>query len=117
MTYVFDIDGTICGKLCELDGDDYLNAEPLQDRIKKANQLYQDGHTIIYQTARGMGRHNNNPILAIQDFYDLTKKQLNQIGIEQYEISNYSKPLYESRHNLLYWNSDSYLGIGPGAHS
>ena len=51
------------------------------------------------------------------DMMDLTKKQLNQIGIEQYEISNYSKPLYESRHNLLYWNSDSYLGIGPGAHS
>ena len=78
--YLIDIDGTICSKLCELDGADYLNAEPLQDRIKKANELYQEGHTIIYQTARGMGRHNNNPILAIQDFYDLTKKQLEGWG-------------------------------------
>jgi len=86
MTYVFDIDGTICGKLCELDGDDYLNAEPLQDRIKKANQLYQDGHTIIYQTARGMGRHNNNPILAIQDFYDLTKRQLEGWGVKYHYL-------------------------------
>ena len=86
MTYVFDIDGTICGKLCELDGDDYLNAEPLQNRIKKANQLYQDGHTIIYQTARGMGRHNNNPILAIQDFYDLTKRQLEGWGVKYHYL-------------------------------
>ena len=51
------------------------------------------------------------------DMMDTTKEKLKEIGIEQYEVSNYSKPLYESRHNLLYWNSDSYLGIGPGAHS
>ena len=51
------------------------------------------------------------------DMMDTTKEKLKEIGIEQYEISNYSKPLYESRHNLLYWDSDSYLGIGPGAHS
>ena len=51
------------------------------------------------------------------DMMDTTKEKLKEIGIEQYEISNYSKPLYESKHNLLYWESDSYLGIGPGAHS
>ena len=51
------------------------------------------------------------------DMMDTTKEKLKQIGIEQYEISNYSKPLYESKHNLLYWESDSYLGIAPGAHS
>ena len=47
----------------------------------------------------------------------ITRKKLENIGLNQYEISNFSKPQYESKHNLLYWNCDSYLGLGPGAHS
>lgn len=38
-------------------------------------------------------------------------------GFMQYEISNFSKPGFESRHNLKYWNLENYLGIGPAAHS
>ncbi len=38
-------------------------------------------------------------------------------GFKQYEISNYCKPGYESRHNISYWNQKWYLGIGPSAHS
>lgn len=37
-------------------------------------------------------------------------------GYHQYEISNYSRPGGESRHNLIYWRCHDYLGIGPGAH-
>jgi putative oxygen-independent coproporphyrinogen III oxidase len=48
--------------------------------------------------------------------YQVTNKTMKQAGYDSYEISNYSKPKFECRHNLLYWNGLDYLGIGPGAH-
>lgn len=42
---------------------------------------------------------------------------LKEQGYAQYEISNFARPDFESRHNLKYWHSEPYLGIGPAAHS
>lgn len=42
---------------------------------------------------------------------------LRDVGCLQYEISNFAKPGYESRHNLKYWNGEEYRGFGPAAHS
>ncbi len=42
---------------------------------------------------------------------------LEKSGYSHYEISNFSKIGYESRHNLKYWNCEEYLGLGPSAHS
>ncbi|MDB2415383.1 radical SAM family heme chaperone HemW [Rickettsiales bacterium] len=49
--------------------------------------------------------------------YELTNKKLGNENFEAYEISNYAKKGFESKHNLTYWNYEDYLGIGPGAHS
>ncbi len=42
---------------------------------------------------------------------------LEKLGYMQYEISNFAKPSFESRHNTLYWRCGEYIGIGPSAHS
>ena len=51
------------------------------------------------------------------DRYLLCCEALEQAGFRQYEISNFAVPGRESRHNLKYWNSEPYLGLGPAAHS
>ncbi len=48
--------------------------------------------------------------------YELLIDRLGENGYQQYEISNFSKPGYESQHNLLYWQNEEYYGFGAGAH-
>jgi len=83
MTYVFDIDGTICTKVT--DGD-YSNAEPLLERINIINRLYDEGHTIIFQTARGMGRSGNSQAYAWEFFGDRTSQQLDSWGVKFHSL-------------------------------
>jgi oxygen-independent coproporphyrinogen-3 oxidase len=51
------------------------------------------------------------------EFYETACERLNAAGIEQYEISNFARPGFESRHNLKYWTRQPYLGFGVDAHS
>ncbi len=86
MTYIVDIDGTICSNHCETKGSDYSDSLPNKERIEKLNKLYDEGHNIIYMTARGMGRHMNNPQAAIEDFYAFTKSQLDNWGCKYHSL-------------------------------
>lgn len=54
---------------------------------------------------------------ATADFYLQTVETLQAAGFLQYEISNFAKAGYESRHNCKYWNCEPYLGFGASAHS
>jgi len=47
----------------------------------------------------------------------LLVKKLEESGFEQYEISNFALPQFQSKHNSSYWKQQPYLGIGPSAHS
>jgi putative oxygen-independent coproporphyrinogen III oxidase len=51
------------------------------------------------------------------EMYEEIMKQIGNHGYKQYEISNYARLGFESRHNLTYWNNEEYYGIGAGAHS
>ncbi|MQP97308.1 oxygen-independent coproporphyrinogen III oxidase [Streptococcus mitis] len=49
------------------------------------------------------------------EMFEYIIAELEQAGFEHYEISNFSKPDFESRHNLMYWDNAEYYGIGAGA--
>lgn len=59
---------------------------------------------------------NVNPDKQSEQFL-LLMQWLEQAGYEHYEISNFSKPGWRSRHNSSYWQGKKYLGLGPSAHS
>ncbi len=50
-------------------------------------------------------------------FYELTMEFLDRHGFEHYEVSNYAKAGFRSRHNYNYWRHENYLSFGPSAHS
>jgi len=83
MKYVVDIDGTICESVS--DGD-YSKSIPMPDRIAKINKLYDEGNIIVYLTARGMGRYDDNIDLANKAFYELTANQLEQWGCKYHKL-------------------------------
>lgn len=53
----------------------------------------------------------------VAEFYELAVERLGAMGIRRYEISNFARPGFESRHNLKYWLREPYLGFGADAHS
>ena len=76
MIYVVDIDGTISN--CPI--GQYEKSEPMMDRIEKLNKLYDEGNSIVFYTARGMGRFDGDGQKAHEAFYDLTYNQLKSWG-------------------------------------
>lgn len=69
MIYCVDIDGTIC----RTQGANYASAEPLASRIRHINALFDDGHEVVYFTARGT--------MTGIDYGELTRNQLKRWGV------------------------------------
>ena len=80
--------------------------------------LYQltieEGTKFFKDYKKGLLEKVNNDLAA--DFFNNTEMILNEYNFNRYEISNFSKEKYESIHNLNYWNSENWMGIGPGAY-
>ena len=77
--------------------------------------------TVEERTALGhavkRGQQAMPPDSLAAEQYLLTYDLLTATGFDAYELSNYGKPGFHSRHNSAYWNHTPYLGIGPSAHS
>lgn len=67
------------------------------------------------------GEYFRSPVIPTDDeqadMYLYAAETLAHYNYEQYEVSNFAKKGFESRHNMKYWDLDDYLGFGPGAHS
>ena len=74
----------------------------------------QPEHISCYQMT---GRWADPDEERCQRQYLLLQERLETAGIRQYEVSNYARPGFESRHNRAYWAREPYLGFGAGAHS
>ena len=86
MIIYVDIDGTICTQDDINDSAGYTNVQPRQKQIDKINKLYDEGHTIIYWTARGT--------VTQIDWTDLVKSQLTSWGCKYHDF-RVGKPQYD----------------------
>ena len=82
MIIYVDIDNTIL----DTPSTDYEKSKPMKERIEKINQLYDDGNTIVYWTARGS-------VTGI-DWSELTESQLKMFGVKYHELKM-GKPSYD----------------------
>ncbi|TYR75460.1 oxygen-independent coproporphyrinogen III oxidase [Rossellomorea vietnamensis] len=71
--------------------------------------------TVFYNLMR-KGKLSLPPQEAEAEMYSVLMEEMQAAGINQYEISNFAKKGYESKHNLVYWDNEEYYGFGAGAH-
>ena len=83
--------------------------------ISAYSLMYEEG-TELYRLLSSQQIHEIDEELS-RNMYQTLMERLADAGFEHYEISNFAKPGYYSRHNSSYWNDTKYLGIGAGAHS
>lgn len=85
------------------------------DHISAYSLMYEEGTVLYKQRELGMIKEIDEE--SSVRMYDMLIDKLAAAGYEHYEISNFAKPGYRSRHNSSYWNGTHYIGIGAAAHS
>jgi oxygen-independent coproporphyrinogen-3 oxidase len=83
--------------------------------ISAYSLIVEEGTPLAGMVVRGDVHPTSKEVEA--EMYLLTMEYLAAHDFEHYEVSNYARHGFHSRHNSLYWNHDSYLGFGPSAHS
>ena len=78
--------------------------------------LQVEENTQLYKNIK-MGKIKPLGDEACIKMYNLVNKLLKKAGFVRYEVSNFAKPTYESKHNFKYWKDVDYLGLGVSAHS
>ena len=87
------------------------------NKIVKLNPTHISTYCLILEPNTKLYIDNYTPLEddRERDMYDLIVQTLKDNNYEQYELSNFSKPKYQSKHNLVYWNNENYYGFGLGA--
>ncbi len=79
-----------------------------------------EGSRLGKEILAGGGRYSARAVPGddeMAEFYETACEFLGEAGYHHYEISNWARPGFESKHNLKYWRREAYLGFGAGAHS
>lgn len=85
------------------------------DHVSAYSLIVEQGTALARRVDRGEIPAPDDDVAA--DRYELIDDRLQAVGLEWYEVSNWSRPGGECRHNLAYWRNRDWWGIGPGAHS
>ena len=85
------------------------------DHVSAYALVVEDGTALARRVRRGEITPVDDDVLARR--YELLDGWLARAGLDWYEVSNWSRPGGECRHNLGYWNGGQWWGAGPGAHS
>lgn len=85
------------------------------DHVSAYALVVEDGTALARRVRRGEVDAPDDDVLAHR--YELLDARLSAAGLQWYEVSNWSLPGGECRHNLGYWNGGQWWGAGPGAHS
>ena len=85
------------------------------DHLSAYALIVETGTKLAAQIKRGELSMPNDDLMA--DMYLLVDELCEAAGFSWYELSNWSKPNHESRHNIAYWRNANWWGLGPGAHS
>lgn len=85
------------------------------DHLSAYALIVETGTKLAAQIKRGELTMPNDDLMA--DMYLLVDQLCEEAGMSWYELSNWSKPHHESRHNIAYWRNGNWWGLGPGAHS
>ena len=106
-----------------------FHGQEIQDWVDELNSFlttYNLQHLSLYQLTIEEGTkffkdHKNGIIKLIDndlaaEFYNISDKVLNDFKFLKYEVSNYAKKGFKCEHNLSYWNSENWIGVGPGAY-
>jgi putative oxygen-independent coproporphyrinogen III oxidase len=85
------------------------------DHVSAYALVVEEGTALARRVRRGEIAAPDDDVLAHR--YELVEEQLSAAGFEWYEVSNWSRPGGQCRHNLGYWDGGQWWGAGPGAHS
>ena len=105
-----------------IEGQTLADVEQTLTLLTDKNPQHLSGYGLILEKGTPLYRRVKNGIAKLPDvdetadMYDFAVEFLAQRGYQRYEVSNFSKPGYECRHNLKYWDRSQYLGLGLSAH-
>jgi len=93
------------------------------NKIIELNIPHISAYTLIFEEKTLLYKQLMEKIVTPNDdkheaeLYEFVSDKLTSEGFQHYEISNFAKEGYESKHNMKYWEYDNYLGFGPSSHS